>query len=211
MTANATCVVIPMKAPRDAKQRLRPALLDEDRCELALALFDRTLVFLRQYFPALTVLVVTASTGVARLATQAGAQVLMEQQPQGLNQALRAATAWTLQNGFARQLILPADIGQLQASEVAFLLSRLTGNGVAIAVAKDLGTNALLSQPPNAIEFCFGTDSALQHQVQAQLNNLECHMLHLTHLSQDIDIPEDLPNLERLMYQHIRGVATYVR
>ena len=66
------------------------------------------------------------------------------------------------------------------------------GNKVVIARAKDLGTNALITTPPNAIEFQYGSQSALAHVQQAHINGLKVEVLDLRDLSQDIDLPKDL-------------------
>ena len=100
-----------------------------------------------------------------------------------------------LQDGdiLVRQLVIPADIAELDRNEICNMLSRITtGNGVAIARAKDGGTNALLCAPANAIPFCFGNNSAHRHAQLTRLSDLTCEVVDLEKLSADIDVPEDL-------------------
>lgn len=190
-------LVIPMKPPSESKQRLKGTLASGQRYELAMALYEQTLSFFKKHFCDLPILVVTSSDLVADLAKQYGAKVLLEAQSDGLNNALEKATLWSLAQGFKSQLIIPADIANLKVREVEHLLSCDTGHrSVAIAIAKDKGTNALLCSPPNVIPFCFGFESSKAHQLQALSRSLDCHLLHLPFLGQDVDLPHDLAYLK---------------
>jgi len=186
-------IVIPMKDPAEAKQRLREALTDSERSELALSLFEATLHFFRSQFAPAHLLVVTSSSYIRDIADRYDCSVLLESEARGLNEALEQATHWSLRHRFSHQLIVPADIAQLDTEEVEQLLSSCpAGQGIALAEADDGGTNALLTTPPDAIAFRFGLQSANAHQHQAQLRGLPSQRLQLTRLSQDIDRPADL-------------------
>ena len=188
-----TCVVVPMKNPLQSKQRLHPLLSRPQRTDLAITLYRQTLEFFKREFPTLTLLVVTPSGQIAQMAKDHGHQALLEQKSKGLNRALERAAQWTLLQGFRRQLVIPADIAELDRNEICNMLSRITtGNGVAIARAKDGGTNALLCAPANAIPFCFGNNSAHRHAQLTRLSDLTCEVVDLEKLSADIDVPEDL-------------------
>lgn len=190
-------LVIPMKPPTESKQRLKGALANNQRHHLAMTLFEQTLAFFNQHFCHLPILVVTSSELVAKVAEKYDAKVLLEASSKGLNAALNNATKWSLEQGFTSQLILPADIACLNVNEVEHLLRCHTGKpGVAIAVAKDKGTNALLCSPPDVIPFCFGFESSKEHQFQALSRSLDCHLLDLPLLGQDVDIPPDLAYLQ---------------
>ena len=209
-TLARTCVVIPMKNPADSKQRLRPALNSQQRSELAVQMFINTLEFFRRKFPSLCVVVVTPSAHIASLTLGHQHQVLLESRPRGLNKAVEHATEWSLQRGFRRQLIIPADIAELSQQEIRHILNALpVGDGVIIAAAKDGGTNALLCSPPDAIPFCFGTASARAHQLQAEAQGYACEVLELPKLGTDIDQPEDLLPLLTDFYQQA-GTAEVV-
>mgnify|MGYP000433104431 CR=1 FL=1 len=186
-------VVIPMKDPADAKQRLSDALSDDQRSQLALELFEDTLHFFSSYFPHLHVLVVTASPRIRDITDRFGHSVLLEPNAAGLNTAIQRATDWSLRYQYQQQLVIPADIAELDADEIQQLLASLTDYpAVVLAEAKDQGTNALLCSPPDAIPFRFGQRSAQRHQQEAQKRAIHCRRLSLTQLSQDIDQPQDL-------------------
>lgn len=189
--AQDTCIVIPMKHPTQSKMRLAQTLDNEQRTALALQLFENTLLFFRRHFPQLTVLVVTPSAWIAAITQQAGCEVLLEASPAGLNQALQRASAWTLRHRFKRQLIIPADIQQLNKTEISRILADKQ-HAVIIAAAKDGGTNALLCSPAEPVRFHYGHDSARLHASAARQQNLNCLTLQLPLLSADIDTPDDL-------------------
>lgn len=186
------CVVIPMKAPQRAKQRLASRLSDSSREKLALNLFESTLVFFNREFASLDVLVVSDSEEILTLAQQHGAFCLFDQGDAGLNGALDSACCWVTAFGYAHQLIIPSDIAWLDSQEIHCLLRAAGDSDVVIAEAKDGGTNALLTTPPNAIGFHYGVRSALSHHQQATRQALRCCCLQLPHLSLDIDQSDDL-------------------
>ncbi|WP_239173810.1 2-phospho-L-lactate guanylyltransferase [Vibrio sp. Of14-4] len=186
-------IVIPMKAPSRAKQRLMGVLNISQREALALSLYRQTLRFFAQRYPQVNCLVVTNSLKIADIASSFGASPLIERQAKGLNAAIELATHWSLKLGYQFQMVVPADIAKLNCCEIDALFQAVqAGNQVVIARAKDLGTNALITTPPNAIEFQYGSQSALAHVQQAHINGLKVEVLDLRDLSQDIDLPKDL-------------------
>lgn len=191
-------IVIPMKAPSRAKQRLMSVLNMSQREALALRLYRQTLHFFTHYYPQANCLVVTNSAKVADIATGFGVCTLIENRSQGLNAAVKGATHWSIEHGYPIQLVVPADIVKLNTLEIDAMLQAVqAGNQVVIAKAKDSGTNALITTPPNAIEFQYGiqpdgSQSAFAHLKQARLNQLRVEVLNLPDLSQDIDWPTDL-------------------
>lgn len=186
------CVVIPMKSPERSKQRLAAHLPAEQRKQLALMLFENTLAFFKQYFPKLDVLVISESCDVLQQAKSYGAMTLFEAGAEGLNDALERACQWVTSAGYRSQMIVPGDIAMLDPKEIQQLLDGTKEHQVVIAVAKDGGTNALLTSPPDAIGFHYGKESARHHQEAARQQMLSCSCLHLVHLSLDIDQSDDL-------------------
>lgn len=186
-------IVIPVKDFAAAKTRLRPVLPPDARRRLAQRLCERTLGFFRRHFPDCPLLVVTASDSIASLARSKGADVLHELRPGGLSAAARLAALWARRRGFASMLLVPADIVRLEAAEFRELLvhSRPAGS-VLICPARDGGTNALLTTPPDALPFRFGVDSARAHRLAAEGLGLKCRMLPFEHLGFDLDKPGDL-------------------
>ncbi len=198
-------IVIPMKDPSTSKQRLRSIFDQKQRHDLALSLFQQTLDFFNRHFTHYHLLVVTNSEQIAQLSKAQGASVLFEQEV-GLNRAIEAAAQWSERFDFSSQLVIPADIAQLDVDEISQLLdsqtrfSQATTASVIICPSKDKGTNALLTTPPAIIDFCYGVNSAQKHQQKAMTKQLSCLQLYLEKLSIDVDFPEDLTALKNEIY-----------
>lgn len=198
-----TNVVVPIKDFGCAKQRLSGLLSERQRRWLARRLAERTLRFFARWFPWLHVLVVTPSAEVAELAGTLGVSVLREAGTDGLSAAVTQAAGWSIAHGFDSQLVIPADIGRLDADEIAALLRHPRPRpSVIVCAARDGGTNALLTTPPAAIPFAFGERSSEAHRKAAQRRGIPCTVLCFPHLSIDIDTTRDL--------SYLRGPARVV-
>ncbi|WP_108446988.1 2-phospho-L-lactate guanylyltransferase [Halomonas denitrificans] len=197
-----TLIVIPVKDFGEAKSRLGQVLAPDRRSALARRLCERTLAFFRQRLPEHDLLVVTASSTIADLARRYDASVLMEPRPRGLSAAATLAAEWSRRQGYAAQLLIPADIAHLDEAELRQLLDApRPGPSVLICPASDGGTNALLTTPPDVLPFHFGRNSSEAHRQAAQQQGVPCRMLDLEHLRFDLDTPEDLDTLDSLVRQ----------
>ncbi|WP_448956327.1 coenzyme F420-0:L-glutamate ligase [Labrys neptuniae] len=184
-------IAILMKDPAEAKTRLRPALSNDVREELALLLFENTLRFFRRIRGGEPVGVVTRSPAVSRIVHRHGASVI-EETGTGINAAASAAAAWALGMGAASLLVIHADIATLVDEEMAWLFATGRQRSVVIAQSGDGGTNALLLTPPDAIAFRFGPQSASAHEAEARDRGRSCTRMQLAYLARDIDTPQDL-------------------
>ena len=191
-----TLVVIPVKDFADAKSRLEPVLGRQRRAALARWLCERTLKFFRDQMPDQDVLVVTACETIAQLASRYGAAVLRECYPGGLSAAAQLAAEWSYAQGYDSQLLIPADIAELDETELRTLINHPRPvPSVLISPAHDRGTNALLTTPPNVMPFHFGPHSSDQHWQAAHRRGITCSLIHLSKLRFDIDTPDDFSNL----------------
>lgn len=193
----SVCIVVPMKPPMLAKQRLSDALPADQREALALALFRHTLSFFRTHFSELDVLVVSEDDGILQLSHEFDCHRLKQTEPNGLNGALAQAAQWVSRKNYTGMFIVPSDIAFLAHNEVQMLLAEAEQHSVVMAVAKDGGTNALLVSPPQALEFQFGEQSALAHQRECAKKNLTNKPLTLPCFALDIDRLCDLQQAKR--------------
>lgn len=186
-------IVIPVKDSRQSKRRLTPVLGRNERARFARHLLRRTLSFFVEQFPAEHVSVVTPSRAMASIAQAYGVTVIMEPRVAGLSAAAAFAAEWSAQHGFDAQLLIPADIAELSATEINSLLATLDNRpSVTVCSATDGGTNALLTSPPNAIRFDFGFGSSRRHVRSARQHCIRYRLLRMQNLSHDIDTPADL-------------------
>jgi 2-phospho-L-lactate guanylyltransferase len=191
-----TNIVLPLKEPERAKTRLTLVLDKAARAKLVMTLFQQNIERLKEFFPEHNILVVTPSERVAKLARAYNLDVLKERYPRGLAAAIEAATNWSLTHGFASQLVLSPDIAHLDVGELTQLLEHARPNpSVLLCAAKDNGTNAILTTPPDAIDFWFGVNSLPAYQRRALALNLFCQTLNLEHMSFDVDTPVDMEKL----------------
>jgi 2-phospho-L-lactate guanylyltransferase len=199
------CVVVPMKSPARAKQRLSAVLPAHQRQALALSLFTHTLAFFNAQFPKLDVLVVSEEHTILTLANDYGCLTLAQQAGGDLNDALTEAADWVARAGYDGLFIIPSDIAVLSPLEIQTLLDHAQMHRVVLALAKDGGTNALLACPPCAIEFQFGANSALAHQRECARKGVQVTPLTLTNLALDIDQQSDLALAQREGAQALEG------
>lgn len=193
MPAHDTVILVPFKEPTGSKTRLAHLLTPERRHALALALFDETLRILLANGTA-DVAVVTDGQAVAERARSVGAQVVLDGDSRGETAAVESATRWSVARGYARQLVVPADMAFLDPSELAVLLATITprpGVVFAPAVGED-GTNAILTTPPDCLPYRFGRASFPEYLARAATLGLHVRVQRLPSFLLDIDTPEDL-------------------
>jgi len=186
-----TSVVVPVQAFDHAKSRLGAVLDPEERRDLVEHLLRGTVSAALAAPGVVEVLVVSPDPDVLALAEAAGARPVL-QQSRGLNPALHEARAVATGD---RLLVLPADLPGVTASDVASVIAAGDAAGSpSVVLAPDRhgrGTNALLLDPPDAIDPAFGGDSRAGHAwlaASADIPFVEVSGL----LDLDVDTPEDL-------------------
>ena len=142
------------------------------------------------------ILLVSRDAYVAQWAHDWQIEVFAEQaHTVGLNAALQEARQ-IIGDGSESLLILPGDMAWLEAEDVrgmAQLAAATRGPVVLIAPDRhEKGTNALILQPPDVIDFAFGLDSAQQHAQRAQQAGATVLWYRSSSVSLDIDELRDL-------------------
>jgi 2-phospho-L-lactate guanylyltransferase len=184
--------IVPVKSLALAKSRLSEMLDPSERRALALAMLEDVLRLL-QATPVVTRFgVVSRDTSVLRVAQQMGADRLLDQSTD-LNGALTQAASQYTQAGAQALLILHADLPLVTPDELGHMAAKLaTPNDIALAPARDAGTNALACIAPHPIPFLFGGRSLERHVHAAREQRLTPHLIRSRGLERDIDRPEDL-------------------
>ena len=203
MTAR-TSVVIPVQAFEHAKSRLGAVLDAEERRDLVERLLRGTVTAALATPAVAEVLVVSPDPEVLEVARGAGARSI-EQRSRGLNPALQEARAAA---SGSRLLILPADLPGLRPSDVDRILDAGDAAGTpSVVLVPDrhgTGTNALLLDPPDAIDPAFGGDSRAGHAWLAA--SADIPFVEITGvLDLDVDTPEDLLLAEALAPQALHA------
>jgi 2-phospho-L-lactate guanylyltransferase len=182
-------IVVPVKPLAEAKSRLSSALSASERVLLMGWLLDRVLDAALAVAP---VSVVTADKAVAARAARAGAAVIVETEPMGLDAAARLATAALRRVGESGMLLLPADLPDITAQALAAATALWRPGNAVIVASRDGGTNALAVAPDVDFPFAYGPDSFARHCSFARRSGLVVIAPECPALSRDIDRPDDL-------------------
>jgi 2-phospho-L-lactate guanylyltransferase len=193
--------LVPVKALARAKSRLAGTLDAPARAHLMHDTLRRTVQTLRQVDGIDVIAVITRDPEVSAWAAGWGARVVHEQ-GEGLNESLREARAQF--SSVQAVLVIPADLGWLAVEDIRAMLA-LAGDAdtPAVVIAPDRhehGTNGLLLQPPDIIDFCFGLGSAQEHAARAAARGVTAQWYHSSSISLDVDDPDDLALYEAAPY-----------
>jgi len=190
--ARRTTVAIPVRALEGAKSRLGAVLDAEERRDLVEGLLRLAVDAARATPGVGDVVVVSPDPEVLAVAVAAGATPLL-QRSRGLNPALQEARETAA--GADRLLILPGDLPTVTSADLAAILTAGDGAGspsvVLVPDRHRRGTNALLLDPPEAIDPAFGGDSRAGHAWLA--GSADIPFVELAGILElDLDTPDDL-------------------
>lgn len=107
------------------------------------------------------------------------------------NDALQAAVAEVVSAPLVA--IVSADLPLLRADEVEELLEATPARGIAIARARDGGTNAVAMRPPGLVRTRFGEPGSAALHAALGVDHV---VLDLPGLAFDVDTPEDLAQMQ---------------
>lgn len=187
-------LLVPVKDPSRAKQRLSGILLPEERARLDWAMFEDVSRALEAITATDRVVVVTSDGRSARHARELGWDVIFEEAQISESDSVDCASRLLRRRGATAVLRLPADIPLVQASDVERLLDLQTVSPSAVLVPSwdGLGTNALLRTPPDVFPSRFGPNSLALHQQEAQRAGVPCVLVDNPRIALDLDEPADL-------------------
>ncbi len=183
--------LVPVKTPAKAKSRLAPVLDPAECAQLCRVMLDDVLAALAAARAVTGITVLTADPATAAAVRARGHDVIVDRH-ETLNEALDQAARELRERGVDTVLVLPADIPTVTAHDIELLLERHAGGMSVSPAIRDGGSNALVCTPPDAVPFCFGTDSARRHLQAAEQAGLHTARLPLNTLFRDIDLPDDL-------------------
>lgn len=196
--------IIPVKETSGAKQRLAPVLPAKLRQALALALLEDVIEVVAGVKGLGGAVLVTVDPQAEVLADRYGMATLADGAHEGHTGAVNAGARHLITQGHGTMLTLPGDLPLVTAAEIETLIAAHGGApSFTIAPAHDdLGSNAILMSPPQAVPLRFGEDSFFPHLAAARAQGIEPCVVRLPGLAFDIDNPQDLHHFARL------GVAT---
>jgi 2-phospho-L-lactate guanylyltransferase len=209
-----TAAVLPVKRLAVAKRRLRTAVAEPVRGQLAHAMMSDVLDALARCVAIEHTIVVTADPTATATARAKGAAALEDPAEDGQSIAAARGVKRAIADGYERVLCVPGDCPALEARELDALLAAARG-GPEVVIVPDrhgTGTNALVLTPPDAIPPAFGPDSFERHRSLARSAGVHASVAYPASLVLDVDTGEDLAALrERLGSDSARGSAVHTR
>jgi len=199
-SANGIWAVVPVKDTSAAKQRLAASVPQSLRQQLMLAMLEDVLAALAEAPGLAGRLLVTADPGAQDLGARYGFAWLTDGAADGHTGAVAAAARHLAKTGAAGMLTVPGDIPLVTAAEIAQLLqAHRAPPAFTIAPSHDeLGSNAIVVSPPDAVPLRFGDNSFFPHLAAAEARGIRPTVLHLPGIALDIDNPGDLGHFARL-------------
>jgi 2-phospho-L-lactate guanylyltransferase len=189
-------IVIPVKSLASAKQRLAPALEQEERAALAAAMLKDVFEAVASWARRPQVAVVTGDAEARSLARQCGFEILDDPEEPGESAAVERATQALEAQGMESLLVIPGDIPLVTASELEAIYAAAPPAGTVLVPSRDgRGTNAALRKPASLFPLRFGNDSFVPHQAAAKATGLPLVVLALPGIALDVDTPQDLAAL----------------
>ena len=186
--------MVPVKNLDRAKQRLAPILNVRERHRLFRAMLEDVLSALAGVSGLAGVRIVTRDPEVGALAERFDARIMEEPENLGQTQAVSFAAQQLINQGIPSMLTVPADIPLVTVDELeALLMVHKRAPAITIAPARDeLGSNAVLCSPPDALAFRFGDNSFFPHLESARQHGIEPSIVKRPGLGLDIDVADDL-------------------
>jgi 2-phospho-L-lactate guanylyltransferase len=138
-------------------------------------------------------IVVSSDSEVLAFAAAKGLHTLRERFPRTLNGALRQAACYAVQHGARGVLTVFGDLPLMRRQELRQMLDCYPAAPRVVAAPDraGTGTNALLVEPADLIDFQFGQHSFNRHYSQAMRRNCTWGVVRTPGLATDIDCPKD--------------------
>ena len=192
--------VLPVKRFAAAKRRLAAGIDDERRKALAGAMLGDVLEAIGQARAIERTILVSGDPIAQEIAAAASLDVDVVPDPadEGHVVAALAGIARAEMDGASCVVLLPGDCPLLDPRELDRLLTGVPSEYVAVVPDRhDIGTNALVLSPPDAIQPAFGEGSRDRHVAAARAAGIPFAVEELPSLGLDLDTPADIVALTR--------------
>ena len=192
-------ILIAAKQLEFAKTRLAPVLPPGERRALAEAMFRDVLAAALGATAPDHVAVVTSDAGMLAMARSAGALLIDEEFPRGLNVAVALGTSALIAQGAQTVCTLLSDIPLVVAEDIDAVFAAMpAGRGAVLVPSRDFsGTNIICRSPADAVPTRFGRLSLVKHLDDCRTANVPARVLRLARPALDLDVIADLAEFER--------------
>ena len=197
-------VVIPLRSFAEANTRLASVLELDARAALARSMADRV----RTAAAPLPVVVVSSADDVVAWASEHGCTTIAD--PGSLDAAADAGRRWAHEHGYARAIIVHADL-PLAVSLAAVSAGGREPRAVIVPDHRNDGTPVLSIPAAVKFPFAYGPGSAALHIAAAEACGLEVQVVDDPALAFDVDTPADLDALSETTAQRPDGSGAWSR
>jgi 2-phospho-L-lactate guanylyltransferase len=184
-------VLLPVKAFKNAKQRLVSVFDAQTRAGLARAMLTDVLHVLLRARSAERVVVFTACDEVMEVAKPLGFEIVREKVVDGHSAAVNEMVE-EMSAGCSRILSIAGDLPRLTPSDIDFALEAASEPITLIPSRDWTGTNGVVFLPPARIKMEYGEGSFRRHLSKAAAAGLPSDVMDLPGIAFDIDTPEDI-------------------
>jgi len=200
-------IIVPIKNPAKAKQRLAVLLAPEQRQKLAAVMFADVARALRGVQGVDRIFVVTNHRPAAEQAGLFGFDQLFEEAQLSESASVDWASRELEALGYDMVMRLPADVPLVTADDIDMLLSIGLGRPGTLMVPsrQGTGTNSILRSPPTLFPSHFGPDSLRLHIEEASSVGVDAVIMNSARIGLDVDEPADIVAL----LQRGRGTETF--
>lgn len=187
-------ILIAAKQLAFAKTRLASALPEPERRALAEAMFRDVLAAALGSQRGERVAVVSSDPTLLAVAREAGAVVIDEEYPRGLNAAVSLATEALQAAGATELCTLLSDIPMVTGRDIDEVFAALRpGRGAVLVPSRDFsGTNIIARSPAGVIPTLFGRMSLAKHLEECRRAEVPCEIIRQAGPALDLDLLEDL-------------------
>ena len=191
--------LIPARLGAETKKRLEPALAPALRREFAQAMLADVITALLAAETLAGVSVLAGDEEAANLALKLGALPLHDSGG-GLNNAVAAGMSFASEQKATGVIIAMGDLPILRSTDIDRMVAGLPVHGAVAAPSRDgSGTNLLGLRPPGLLHTHFGNQSLCAHQQEARNLGIPWQEIDPGGSALDVDTPEDLGELRRLL------------
>ena len=187
-------VLLPLKRPDGAKQRLAGFLNFEQRERLFWAMLEDVAIAIEEATLPDKIVTVTSSEQVLKYARGRGWEVLLESEQRSESASVDDASLELCRQGVNSVLRIPGDVPLLCASDVDEILdhSEFSQSCILVPSRNGKGTNAILRTPPNVFPSRFGENSLELHRMEAESRDVSVKIPENDRLALDVDTPSDI-------------------
>ncbi len=192
MSKSRIGAIVPVKTFSRAKTRLN--ISSEKTEKVCRIMLESVLGALSQSEIIEKIVIVSKDDDAFKIGKKFGAIEIYDHDELGVNNAVKLADDYLLQEGFDSTLVFPQDIPLIQAEDVRTLLEMKVQNRCVLVVPsrKFDGTNALFRTPVNVMETHYDEDSYKIHLATAEKRNAKSALVLVRRIMLDVDDPSDL-------------------